>query len=266
MTGAAEVRRPAPFALYLIADASSCADVVARTEAALAAIAGHLRGSQGPAVGVQLRAKGLPARALLPLARRLRAVTAGAGVPLLLNERLDVARVVGADGVQLPEETFTPAEARAALGPAALVGASCHDARGLAEAAMRGADFATLAPFAATPGKGPPLGRDGFAELSSRAALPVLALGGLGAATVGDALAAGADGVAVIGAVYRADDPGAAAVALIRALQAAGGPAWAPLDDATGAHATGPQATGADATGDDLSASYGLDAAGRAAR
>jgi thiamine-phosphate pyrophosphorylase len=208
----------APFDLYLVADARDGGDLTQRTAMVLERLAStRRRGMRELRVGLQLRAKGMPARDLLPLARRLRELTASFDVPLLVNERIDVARVVGADGVHLPEGTFTPAEARAILGPMALVGASCHDAQGLVSAAAGGADFATLGPFAPTPGKGPPLPRHRFAHLASSAALPVLALGGVTAATVSEALSAGAAGVAVLGALYRADDPAAAAETLFQA-------------------------------------------------
>ncbi len=208
-----------PFDLYLITDPSLGADLVGATEAALAAAP---RGR----VAVQLRAK--PSAGfrgttleLVALARGLRATTRAHGALFVVNERADVARVVEADGVHLPEETLTPAEARRVLGDDALVGVSCHDARGLALAASQGATFATLSPFSASPGKGTPIALARFADLVAGASLPVLALGGVGPAEVERAVGAGAAGVAVIRAIYAASDPGAAAAELVAALDTA---------------------------------------------
>jgi thiamine-phosphate pyrophosphorylase len=203
-----------PFDLYLITDPALDVDLVSATRAVLEAVP---RGR----MAVQVRAKGSSTRELLALARALRIVTREHGALLLINERADLARLVGADGVQLPEQTLTPDEARAVLGEAALIGVSCHDARGLALAAEGRATFATLGPWGASPGKGAPLGEARFAELTRGAALPVLALGGVGPADVSGAAAAGARGVAVIRAIYAAPDPAAAARSLIRALDTA---------------------------------------------
>ncbi|MFW5926249.1 MAG: thiamine phosphate synthase [Myxococcota bacterium] len=211
------MRREVP-ALLLITD-PSLGDPVAATRAALAALPSGA--AAAGRVAVQLRAKDRGGRALVALGRGLRAVTAERGVPLLVNGRLDVAHAVSADGVHLPEAGVTPAEARTILGPDALVGASRHDGAGVARAAAEGADYATLGPFAATPGKGPPLGPDRFAAIAREATLPVLALGGVGAREVPAARAAGAHGVAVIRAVYGDPDPGAALTALLAALDTA---------------------------------------------
>lgn len=119
-------------------------------------------------------------------------------VPLLIHRRPDLARLVGAAGVHLPERGLPIAEARRLLGPEAIVGVSRHDGAGLAAAA--GADYATLSPFFAVAGKAPPLGAEGFRRVRARApkGLKVLALGGLTPANATTALAAGADGLAVL--------------------------------------------------------------------
>jgi len=212
------------FDLYLITDLTLGINLVAATDAALRAVA---RGR----VAVQLRAKGTTAhgttgahgttRELIALARALRITTRSHGALLFVNERADVARIVAADGVHLPEDSLTPSEARAVLGEDALVGVSCHDARGLTLAAEGRATFATLSPFGASPGKGAPVAHARFADLVAGASLPVLALGGVGADDVDRARGAGAHGVAVVRAIYAAADPAAAAADLIRALDSA---------------------------------------------
>lgn len=212
------------FDLYLITDPTLGVDVVAATSAALAAV------PRGRAA-VQMRAKSFSrsgalhesptTRELLALARALRETTRTHGALLFVNERADIARIVGADGVHLPEATLTPGEARQVLGGAALVGVSCHDAHGLALAAQGQATFATLSPFDTSPGKGAPIAQARFADLVRGASLPVLALGGIGADDVARARTAGAQGVAVVRAIYAAPDPAAAAADLIRALDSA---------------------------------------------
>jgi thiamine-phosphate pyrophosphorylase len=178
-----------------------------------------------PRVAVQLRAKGtgLSGRAQHQLAAALRELTGRVGATLLIHGRVDVAQAVGADGVHLPEDGLSPVDARHLLGDAALVGVSRHDTAGLLLAAQEGADFATLSPFAESPGKGPPLGGEGFAAALRHTSLPVLALGGIDPAKAAQARAAGAAGVAVIRAVHAAADPGDTVRRLLAALDTPGG-------------------------------------------
>lgn len=178
-------------------------------------------------VAVQLRAKSASARELYEAASALRPITRAAGALLLVNARLDVAIAAGADGVHLPERGLPPSAVRARM-PDAWVGVSCHDARGLARATAEGADYAVLGPIGPVPGKGAPLGVEGFRALLARAPrtgaprgsrpLPVLALGGIGAGDAPALLEAGAHGVAVIRAVVGASDPAEALASMLRAL------------------------------------------------
>lgn len=201
------------FRLYLITDpeAGDAGDVVARTRAALSA-------APPGRVAVQVRAKGAPARELLALAAALHPVCARAGAPMLVNDRADVAKLSGADGVHLPEAGLSVAQARRLLGPDALVGRSCHDRAGLEAAAAAGATFATLGPVGAVPGKNRPMGVDRFARAIAGLDLPVYALGGVDAAAAPALRAAGAAGVAVIRAVFGRPDPADAVGALLRAV------------------------------------------------
>lgn len=171
-------------------------------------------------VAVQLREKDLSGRALVELARALRDATAAAGVKLLVNDRVDVALAVGADGVHLGGESLTPADARG-IAPALAVGISAH---GLDELRARAphADFAFFGPIFDTPAKrryGPPLGMDALTAATA-IGVPLIAIGGIEPATVDGVLAAGARGVACIRAVMGAPDPAAAVAALARALSA----------------------------------------------
>lgn len=193
------------FALYLITEGAS-PRIIERTEAAL-------RGAPPGAVAVQARAKGAGARALADLAAALRLICRAAGAPLLVNDRADVAQLVGADGVHLPEAGLTVDEARTLLGPSALIGRSCHDRAGLDAAQRAGADFATLGPIFAVPGKGAPLGLDGFRAAVDGLDLPTYALGGVDASRA-DAF----QRVAVIRAVYASADPASAVRAMLAAM------------------------------------------------
>jgi len=210
------MRTPA-FDLYLITEPGLGDDLVAGARAALAGCAGR-----GARVAVQLRAKGRPTHDLVAAGRALREITRTTGATLLVNDRVDVAKVCGADGVQLPETGMGVADARGALGPDGLIGVSRHDPAGLRAAARAGADFATLSPIHAVSGKGAPLGIAGFqrivAHLPAATPLPTYALGGIQLADVGPLLSTGARGIAVIRAVLADPNPGAAAAAMLDAI------------------------------------------------
>jgi thiamine-phosphate pyrophosphorylase len=168
---------------------------------------------------VHLRERELGGRALLALARALAAACHARGQLLLVNDRLDVALAAGADGVHLPSAGLPPAEARRLVGPAALVGVSCHSAEDVRRARDGGASYATFGPVHDTPSKrpwGPPVGLDAL-RAAAALGLPLVALGGIDAATAPGAFAAGAAGVAAIRAWLEGPD---AAVA-VRGLLAA---------------------------------------------
>ena len=210
--------------LYLITDRKATGGR-ALVEVAAAALAGIAGSGLDPAdVAVQLREKDLDGRGLTDLARALRATTAAAGVRLFINDRIDVALAVGADGVHLGGTSLAPTEARA-LAPALSVALSTHgiaDVRA-AVAESTPAAFAVFGPIRDTPSKrayGPPLGLHALAE-AARLGFPLLALGGLDAGDVPEVLAAGAHGVACIRPVMAATDPAAAVRGLCGALRQA---------------------------------------------
>lgn len=196
--------------VHLITDRRIAPDLAARADAALA-------GVPPGRVAVHLREKDLGGGELLALARALGAVCRVRGQLLLVNDRLDVALAAGADGVHLPSAGIPPEDARRLLGPAALVGVSCHSATDVARALSGGASYATFGPVYDTPSKrpfGPPVGLAALAA-ACRQDLPLVALGGIDAARVPEVLAAGAAGVAVIRAWLTGPDPSAAVTDLL---------------------------------------------------
>jgi thiamine-phosphate pyrophosphorylase len=173
---------------------------------------------------VQLREKDLTGVELLDLARTLRDVTARHDAWLLVNDRVDVALAVEADGVHLPEAGLPPAAARRLVGPDRLVGVSTHSAESLDAAQAGGADFVFFGPVYDTPHKrawGAPQGTAALAAACRRARVPVLAIGGVTAERVPELADAGAAGVAVIRALLDAADPAAATWKLLAACDRA---------------------------------------------
>jgi len=198
--------------VHLITDRRLAPDLAGRADAALAGLAPGC-------VAIQLREKDLGGGDLLALARRLAAVCRARGQLLLVNDRVDVALAAGADGVHLPSAGIPPAGARALLGPAALVGVSCHSAADVRRAREGGASYASFGPVHETPSKlpfGPPVGVEAL-RAAAPLGLPLVALGGMDAARAPEVFAAGAHGVAVVRAWLEGPDPAGAVRALLAA-------------------------------------------------
>ena len=176
----------------------------------------------GGADAFLLREKDLGGGELLRMAKRAREMTRAHGALLLLSDRIDVALAAGADGVHLPENSFTPKEARRLVGAERLVGRSVHDREGALAAERGGADFLVLGPLFETPGKERfRLGAERAAEVARQVEIPVTAIGGIDEKNVGEVVAAGFRSVAVIRAIAGAGDPRSAAARLIGALEQA---------------------------------------------
>jgi len=198
------------FRVYLITDRRQAPgeDIV---QAVAWALDGGIR-------AVQLREKDLAGKELYQLADRMRALTARYGARLLVNDRVDVAMAVGADGVHLGGSSIPASAARRLLGEEALIGCSTHNARELREAAEQGADFATFGPVYPTPSKaayGPPVGVIALAKACRETAIPLFALGGVNKENAGEVILAGAFGIALISGVVAAADPRGAAAELV---------------------------------------------------
>ena len=178
----------------------------------------------GGAQVVQLREKGLPDRSILEHARIVRRLTARVGVTFILNDRPDLARIAGADGVHLGQDDLTIRDARRIVGPNALIGVSTHDLGQLEGAIQGGASYLGVGPVFATPTKAfvTHSGLDFVREAAAATSLPWFAIGGITAENLGDVLQAGARRVAVSAAVARANRPRDAAAALRARLDGAG--------------------------------------------
>lgn len=195
------------FDLYLITDRHQ----VTAGHSLLSAIESALKGG---VKAVQLREKDLSADQILPLARQLRKLTDIYGARLLINDRVDVALAVHADGVHLGGHSLPTDIVRQRIGPDLLIGVSTHNETEVRLAAELGADFVTFGPVYATPSKaafGPPQGLAALAEVCQISSLPVFALGGITPSRAVEVHQAGASGIALISAILACSDPHAAA-------------------------------------------------------
>lgn len=173
---------------------------------------------------VQVRAKDCTDRVLHDFARAVVEICAGSGTTCLVNDRVDVALAVGADGTHLGADDLPVAAARKVAGPGHLIGGTARDPERARQLVAEGADYLGVGPaYPTTTKTGLPaaLGPAGIAAVARAVDVPVIAIGGVTAARVPELLAAGARGVAVVGAVTAAPDPAAATLDLLRVLDGA---------------------------------------------
>ena len=170
---------------------------------------------------VQLREKDLSARELTSLAREIRKMTRSAGALLIINDRLDIAMAVDADGIHLGRNDFPPAEARR-LCPDMITGASSHSVSEALEARASGASYVNIGPLFPTRTKewdADFLGLEGLRRISSAIDIPFTVMGGIKKEHIPDLLAAGARTIALVTAVTQADDPCRAARELLESIK-----------------------------------------------
>ncbi len=172
---------------------------------------------------VQLREKEWPSGRLLPLAERLGGRCRRAGVTFIVNDRVDLAVAVGADGVHLGQDDLPPRAARPLLRPGMILGRSTHTLVQATRARDEAVDYVAVGSMFETATKpdfelaGPDLLR----RIRPLTPQPLVGIGGITHANVGDVIRAGADGVAVISAVCGAPDPAAATRRLLAAIREA---------------------------------------------
>lgn len=172
---------------------------------------------------VQLREKSMSARDRYDLGLRLRELTREADVPLIVNDRVDLAAAIDADGVHLGDEDLPVAVAREQLGADAVIGRSTSTVAAAREAEQAGADYLGVGAVYPTDSKdtddeGTEIGLERVREIDAAVDIPFVGIGGITAENAADVVAAGADGVSVITAITAADDPEAATADLAEAV------------------------------------------------
>ncbi len=175
--------------------------------------------AEGGATLIQLRDKQADTRAMIESARAIKSALAALQVPLIINDRVDVALAAGADGVHVGQDDMDPRDARRLLGPGAIIGLSVKTRAQAEEAPIEHLSYIAVGGVFATTSKDnpdPPIGLDGLKSIvkiiHARApGFPVGAIAGIDERNAADVIAAGADGVAVISALSLAPDPARAA-------------------------------------------------------
>lgn len=204
--------RPA-FDLYLVSDRklSGKRDLLWVLEQAL----------EGGARAIQLREKDLNGRDLFHLAENTRRLCADYKAMLFINDRVDIALVVDADGVQLGGDSMDVAVARELLGEHKTIGVSTHSLDEALSAERNGADFVLFGPVYFTPSKaayGAPQGVAAIRQVADKLSIPVYAIGGIKPENIAELKKAGVRGIAVISAVIEANDPKQATRELLQQL------------------------------------------------
>ena len=171
----------------------------------------------GGAEVIQLRDKHLSDDELARIAERVLGICDAYGAQLIINDRVQVAKVVGADGVHVGRDDMPVQEARVVLGSAAVIGTSATSADEARAAHRAGADYIGVGHVFATTSKikpTPPIGLETLADAARNVSRPVIAIGGINESNAAEVIRAGAHGIAVIAAVCTADDPRAATARL----------------------------------------------------
>ena len=206
------------YSLYLVTDRSLSLgrETVNIVRAAIA----------GGVTCVQLREKQCSAREFIAEARALKTLLAAASpkIPLIINDRLDVALAIGADGIHLGQTDMPLADARRLAGSSLIIGISVESLEDALRAEAEGADYLGISPVFATPTKNDiaaPLGLEGLRQIRAAVALPLVGIGGIHQENAGAVIRAGADGVAVVSAIVAAACPRSAATKLKLQIQSA---------------------------------------------
>lgn len=200
--------KPFDLRLYLVTDRRLAGErgVVATVEAAIA----------GGVTLVQVRSPDIFGRSFVEEARALKALLKPHGIPLIVNDRIDVALASDADGVHVGQSDIDPADVRAMLGPDRIIGLSVHSETEwqASQASIAAVDYLGVGPAYATSTKqnaASAIGPVGIARLMGLSHLPVVGIGGIGPSNAADVMASGVDGIAVVSAIMAASDPASAA-------------------------------------------------------
>jgi thiamine-phosphate pyrophosphorylase len=194
------------YSLYLVTD-RGLARGRSNFEIVIAAV-------RGGASVVQLREKDCSTREFIEQGLELKKFLKGHGVPLIINDRVDVAQAVQADGVHLGQNDMPLGLAKKILGASMIIGISAESLPDAIEAEKGGADYLGVSPIYVTSTKtdtAPALGLEGLREIRKAVRLPLVGIGGLNTGNAAEVIRNGADGVAVVSAIVAADDPETAA-------------------------------------------------------
>jgi thiamine-phosphate pyrophosphorylase len=190
------------FKLYLITDRN----LVTRNSSLVTAVSQALKGG---VIAIQVREKDLGTRELLKLAYRMRELTERFQAKLFINDRLDIALAVGADGVHLAQSSIPAHVVRKTVKNRLLLGVSTHSLKEAKEAEKAGADFITLGPVYRTPSKlqyGKPVGPEILKRMCRKINIPVFAIGGIRSSKIHEIKEAGVYGIAMISEIFKAND------------------------------------------------------------
>ena len=201
------------FSLYLIADVEQVKeDMPSSVKMAI----------DGGVKAIQLRGKNLSAKELLKIGERLRHLTHIESVKLFINDRIDVAMAIQADGVHLGQNSMPVKLARETSGDRFIIGVSTHSLKEAMDAEAGGADFITVGPIFETESKlryGSAVGLTTLADVCRKVKIPVFAIGGISIERVNSVMKEGAHGVAVISAILKAESVYDAAVNMLDELR-----------------------------------------------
>lgn len=170
---------------------------------------------------VQLREKHLDTRAFVEEAIALKEALQDTGVPLIINDRLDVALASGADGVHIGQSDMPYPIARKLLGPNAIIGLSVENMDQVRQAETLDVDYIGVSPVFSTPTKedtAAPFGLEGLQQAAEISTHPIVAIGGMNLSNVSDVIKHGADGIALVSAIMGSDGPRKASQQLIQAI------------------------------------------------
>ena len=209
-------KRRIDYSLYLVTDRN-----LSRGRSTLEIVRAAVRGGVSC---VQLREKTCSTREFIEEALKLKAFLDSSGVALIINDRVDVALAVAADGVHLGQSDMPLAAARSIVGDSMVIGISAESMRDAVEAESGGADYLGVSPIFATPTKtdtAAPLGLAGLQAIRRAVKIPLVGIGGLNRSNAAEVVRSGADGVAVVSAIVAAEDSEQAARDLTREIDRA---------------------------------------------
>jgi thiamine-phosphate pyrophosphorylase len=194
------------YSLYLVTDRD-----LARGRSTLDIV---MAAANGGVTCVQLREKDCSTLEFIEQALSIKDYLSARGIPLIINDRLDVAQAVKADGIHLGQTDMPLDMARVIVGDSMIIGISAESLEDAIKAEKGGADYLGVSPIYATPTKtdtAPPLGLEGLRQIRAAVEIPLVGIGGLNRENAVEVIRNGADGVAVVSAIVAAEDPEAAA-------------------------------------------------------